>query len=78
MMNRRSLLLSAVAPALVPLPIKAQTSGRSARIGWVTPQREASLTPFIAAMRAGLADHGYVEGRNLASISLWHKAALWW
>jgi putative ABC transport system substrate-binding protein len=31
----------------------------------LTAQQEASLTPYIAAMRAGLADLGYVEGRNL-------------
>jgi len=37
-----------------------------ARIGWVTAQQAASLTPFIEAMRSALADLGYVEGRSLA------------
>jgi putative tryptophan/tyrosine transport system substrate-binding protein len=35
------------------------------RIGWVTAQQASSLTPYVEAFRAGLADLGYVEGRNL-------------
>lgn len=70
-MDRR-ILLSAVlsgaaglaAPALAP-PALAQPAGRQVRIGWLTAQREASLTPYLGALRAGLAEAGYVEGRNL-------------
>jgi hypothetical protein len=33
-------------------------------VGW-TAQQESSLTPYLAAMRAGFSGSGYVEGRNL-------------
>jgi putative ABC transport system substrate-binding protein len=39
-----------------------------ARIGWVTAQQAASLEPYIEAFRSGLADLGYVEGRNLVLV----------
>jgi putative ABC transport system substrate-binding protein len=38
------------------------------RIGWVTGQQASSLTPYVEAFRSGLADLGYVEGRNLALV----------
>ena len=34
-------------------------------MGWLTAQQASSLTPFLDALRAGLADYGYQEGRNL-------------
>jgi hypothetical protein len=57
---------AAAASAIVALPrnLFAQGLGKSVRIGWLTAQREASLTPFLAALRAAFADLGYVEGRN--------------
>jgi putative ABC transport system substrate-binding protein len=58
-------LASAIAFVSVPRGLSAQQAAKVARIGWLTAQQEASLTPYIAAMRAGLADLGYVEGRNL-------------
>jgi putative tryptophan/tyrosine transport system substrate-binding protein len=36
-----------------------------ARLGWLTAQQASSLTSFLEAFRAGLADYGYQEGRNL-------------
>jgi putative ABC transport system substrate-binding protein len=58
---------AAAASAIVALPrnLSAQGPAKSVRIGWLTAQREASLTPFLAALRAAFADLGYVEGRNL-------------
>jgi putative ABC transport system substrate-binding protein len=58
---------AAAASAIVALPrnLSAQAPAKSVRIGWLTAQREASLTPFLAALRAAFADLGYVEGRNL-------------
>ena len=35
------------------------------RIGWLTAQRAASLTPFLEAFRGGLAELGYRENDNL-------------
>lgn len=44
----------------------AQNSARNLKIGWLTAQREASLTPYLAAMRQGFGELGYVEGQNLS------------
>lgn len=61
----RRQFIAAMASA-VAWPVAAHTQAQKvARIGWVTAQRAPSLTPFVAAFQAGLADHGYVEGRNL-------------
>jgi putative ABC transport system substrate-binding protein len=60
-MNRRSML--ALAGSLAAGAAAAQPA--RVRIGWLTGQREASLVPFMAALRQGLAAYGYVEGRNL-------------
>ena len=66
-MDRRTFLSSALAMAGLPRSAMAQsTTTKVARIGWVTAQREASLTPFLAALRAAFVDLGYDEGRNLA------------
>jgi len=65
-MNRRAFLASAVAIAAMPRSLAAQGAPKAARIGWLTAQQESSLTPYLAAMRAGFADLGYIEGRNLA------------
>jgi putative tryptophan/tyrosine transport system substrate-binding protein len=56
---------AASAVAALSRSLSAQGLAKSVRIGWLTAQREASLTPFLAALRAAFADLGYVEGRNL-------------
>lgn len=66
--KRRVLLVSAVAAAIAPRPLNAQGAERTARIGWVTAQQASSLTPYVEAFRSGLADLGYVEGRNLVLV----------
>ncbi len=65
-MKRRDFLASAIALATLPGKLAAQVAPKPARIGWLTAQQESSLTPYLAAMRAGFSDLGYVEGRNLA------------
>jgi putative ABC transport system substrate-binding protein len=62
--QRRTLLISAIAAALPEFAV-AETAQRLARIGWVTAQQASSLTPYVEAFRSGLADLGYIEGRNL-------------
>src|SRR5205814_7556827 len=54
--------------AAMPLRVAAQGSQKIARIGWVTAQQASSLTPYVEAFRSGLADLGYIEGRNLALV----------
>jgi putative ABC transport system substrate-binding protein len=65
-MDRRAFLASAMAVAAMPRSLAAQGAPKAARIGWLTAQQESSLTPNLAAMRAGFADLGYIEGRNFS------------
>jgi putative ABC transport system substrate-binding protein len=51
---------------LLPRRLAAQGHAPAARIGWITAQRQAGVTLFLEALRAGLASRGYVEGGNLA------------
>jgi putative ABC transport system substrate-binding protein len=64
-MRRRQFLATSLAASLLPRLGNAQPVGRPARLGWLTAQQASSLTPFLDALRAGLADYGYQEGRNL-------------
>jgi putative ABC transport system substrate-binding protein len=66
-MGRREFVALLGGAALAaPVMARAQQGERVHRIGWLTAQREASLTPFLAALRTAFVDLGYDEGRNLA------------
>src|SRR5690349_4279078 len=66
LINQVPPLMSLCAPkSLRPEYVFAQAPTKIARIGWLTAQREASLTPYIKAMREALTELGYVEGKNL-------------
>ena len=62
-MDRRSFLVSAMAVASLHGAAAAQS--RTLKIGWLTAQQEASLTPYLAALKKGFGELGYVEGQNL-------------
>ena len=64
-MQRRRFLASALVGSLLPRLGIAQPSVKVARVGWLTAQQASSLTPSLDALRAGFADYGYQEGRNL-------------
>jgi ABC-type uncharacterized transport system substrate-binding protein len=64
-MDRRSFLATLGLITCRPEYVFAQGTPKSARIGWLTAQREASLTPYVKAMRESLVELGYVEGKNL-------------
>jgi putative ABC transport system substrate-binding protein len=64
-MDRRSFLVLAASMAGPSRIAAAQNSPSPLKIGWLTAQREASLTPNLAAMRKGFTELGYVEGQNL-------------
>jgi len=66
--NRRTLLASTLSLAALPRQVIAESAQKMARIGWVTAQQASSLTPYVEAFRSGLADLGYVEGRNLTLV----------
>jgi len=63
--NRRTFLAAILAAACSPRAIAAEGGTKVNRIGWLTAQQAASLAPYLEAFRSGLADLGYVEGRNL-------------
>src|SRR3954468_4765790 len=64
-MNRRRFLVVAAAAAALPQAAVSQNKPGNIRIGWLTPQGGPTLTPYLAALRQGFADLGYVEGHNL-------------
>jgi ABC-type uncharacterized transport system substrate-binding protein len=64
-MRRRQFLASVLTASLLPRLGVAQSPGKVPKVGWLTAQQAASLAPSLDALRAGLADYGYQEGRNL-------------
>ena len=51
--------------ATLPRLGSAQGTRPAARVGRITAQNASSLMPYVEAFRTGLADFGYLEGRNL-------------
>jgi putative ABC transport system substrate-binding protein len=71
-MNRRGFLLTSLAGAVVaPRGATAQQAGKVWRIGvlWFTIPSVSS--PFFEALRQGLQDLGYLEGRNIVFEQRW-------
>jgi putative tryptophan/tyrosine transport system substrate-binding protein len=64
-MDRRAFLTLAASTVALPQNVIAQSNTRIIKIGWLTAQQEASLTPYLVAMRQGFSELGYVEGQNL-------------
>jgi len=62
---------------LAPLVLRAQQAGSIARIGLLAPATEGVGTDRIdlKALRAGLRDRGWVEGRNLSIETRWAGVA---
>jgi putative ABC transport system substrate-binding protein len=64
-MHRREFLLAFAATTVTPqLAAQAQPTGRTYRIGIVEPISAQLNTTNLAALRRGLEELGYVEGRN--------------
>ena len=72
-MNRRDVCL-ALAALPVALAARAQTPG-PLRIAWVSTDRATPPSPFLAALKSGLRELGYVEGRNLAVDAWWGEGS---
>jgi putative tryptophan/tyrosine transport system substrate-binding protein len=64
--KRRAFLTTLATAYFSAADLAAQNGAKVYRIGWLTAQRAASLAPYLDAFRGGLADLGYVEGRDLA------------
>jgi putative tryptophan/tyrosine transport system substrate-binding protein len=54
-----------------PLAAQAQPAGKVYRIGWLSPGTAAGGLPNLDALRAGLRELGYVEGRNFTIEARW-------
>jgi len=67
--RRRTFIGAGVAAAAVSLAAWAQR--RSARIGFLGAESAAGYHPNVEALRAGLRELGYVEGKNLAIEFRW-------
>jgi putative ABC transport system substrate-binding protein len=61
--RRRLFIAMLGGAAMWPLMGNTQPADRTVRIGFFTPQ--SPNPPWIEAFRAGMREHGYLEGRNL-------------
>jgi len=64
-MNRRAFILALGGGVSLPCPAAQAQQGRLARIGFLGLDSEAGHAPRVAALRGGLRDLGWVEGKNL-------------
>jgi putative tryptophan/tyrosine transport system substrate-binding protein len=65
-MRRREFITLVGGAVAMPLAVHAQQrSGKTARVGLLTRKTDASVSAQIDALRQGLADLGWVEGRNI-------------
>src|SRR5262245_23283220 len=56
---------------VAPLAAEAQPTGKVYRIGWLSPTTSLSGASELEALRAGLREFGYIEGRNLTIEPRW-------
>ena len=74
MMDRRRFLLTSLAGALAaPLAAEAQQPDKLHQIGFLPAGAGAGHRQQLEALRAGLRQLGYVEGRTIAITALWPK-----
>ena len=72
MISRRTFVGSLAGSLLAaPLAVKAQQAGKVYRIGWLSPAPSATGAAQLEALRKGLAELGYVEGRNIVIEPRW-------
>jgi len=70
--DRRAFITSlAVGALLASRSADAQQVKGMRRIGWLSPASAAEGLPNLEALRAGLGELGYVEGRNIAIEARW-------
>jgi ABC-type uncharacterized transport system substrate-binding protein len=71
--STRRAFLGTLAGGLVTAPraVQAQPAGKVYRIGWLSPATAANGLPNLDALRAGLRERGYVEGRNVTIEARW-------
>jgi len=70
-MKRREFIAVLGGAATWPLAARAQQPAKVAQIGFLGPAPAATYLPRLEALRAGLRDLGYVEGKNIAIEFRW-------
>ena len=70
-MDRRRFVAGTLGLLGSPLAAGAQSAGRVYRIGFLGGASLSGYAPFVEALRQGLGDLGYVEGKNLAIEYRW-------
>lgn len=74
-MNRRTICrVLAVMPMVLPMTAAGE-SPPVLRVAWVSPERAGSNSPNLAALRAGMRELGYVEGKNLVIDTWWGEGS---
>jgi putative ABC transport system substrate-binding protein len=69
--SRRRLLLAVAGASLASRRAGAQPAGKTYRVGWLSPASAADERLNLDALRAGLRERGYVEGRNITIEPRW-------
>lgn len=70
-LRRRQVLIGAAALLAAPLAVRAQQPAKARRIGFLSSESAAAWVDRVDALREGLREHGYVEGKNLAIEFRW-------
>lgn len=71
-MKRRNTVLALIALAMAPFGARSQQKSlTTARLGYLGSETASAQAKLLEALRAGLRDLGYVEGRNLVIESRW-------
>ena len=65
-MKRRDFITALGGAIVLPLAVHAQQAGKPARVGRLSPLSEGSERIMFEALRAGLADLGWIEGSNIS------------
>ena len=72
-MTRRRAFITTLALAVLPAPVAAEVQqvGKTWRLGFLGGGSPSGYAPHVEALRLGLRDHGYVEGRNVTIEYRW-------
>ena len=75
-MDRRSLILGSLIVFAALRTASAQLTGKVYRIGFLGPANASSWASYITALREGLREFGYEEGKNLVIEYRWAEENL--
>jgi ABC-type uncharacterized transport system substrate-binding protein len=70
-MRRIGLVVVLLLLSLMLAPLASEAQGKVYRIGWLSPASSATGAAPLEALRKGLAEVGYFEGRNIAIEARW-------